>query len=79
MGESQPLRIIITSIKNSGDEILFDIFKKIPGAYVHEFPFVKMQYRPMNRPDTSEAAFAAEALLDLTTCKHKKLLGKALA
>jgi len=73
-GEAQPLRIIITSVKDSGDDVLFNVFKRIPGAYIHEFPFMKMQYRPMSRPDTPEAAYAAEALLDLSTCNHKKIL-----
>ena len=38
---------------------------------------MKMQYRPMSCPDTLEAAYAAEALLDLSTCNHKKILDTA--
>ena len=41
-GEAQPLRIIITSVKDSGDDVLFNVFKRIPGAYIHEFPFMKV-------------------------------------
>ena len=32
------LRIIVTSIKNSGDDILFTLLKRIPGIFSNEYP-----------------------------------------
>ncbi len=74
--EKIPLRVVVIAMKGSGDEVLFNLLKQIPGAYFQDFPFEKLSYRPMNRPDTTEASFAANALLDLSNCNHSKILGK---
>ena len=72
--------LLISTVRSeyhsSGDDIIYDIFKSLPGAFIHEFPFTKLHFHPVNRADTPEASFAAEALLDLAACNHKKILGK---
>ena len=72
-----PLRIIVTSIHHSGDDIVYDVLKGLPGAFIHEFPLMKLSFHPVVRPDTPEAAYAAEAILDLAACNHKRILGTA--
>ena len=66
--------MVIISLKGSGDEILFDMVGKIPGAFVHPFPFEVLNYRPATRPDTFDAKQLTDALMDLTNCNHGKLL-----
>ena len=71
-----PLRIILGAIPYSGEEILANIFKEIPGLYYQPHPLGKLQFRAIARPDITEATEASEYLLDISLCEHKKLIEK---
>lgn len=75
--EDIQLRVVVASLLDSGDELIFEALKSTPGAYVHEYPMSRMSFRPLGRPDTPDATFAAETLLELSNCNHSKIHGKS--